>query len=153
MNIKLKRWCGPNYTVGKLTIEGNTFKCDTLEDVNRDLNKNGIFDNGEVKIPSETCIPFGKYEITLDVVSPKFSLKPFYMDFCKGKLPRLLNVPSFEGILIHVGTSPKHSEGCILVGENKIVGGLINSEAKFKELYKIMLEAKQKGEKIYITIE
>ena len=153
MNIKLKRWCGPNYTVGKLTIEGNTFKCDTLEDVNRDLNKNGIFDNGEVKIPSETCIPFGKYEITLDVVSPKFSLKPFYMDFCKGKLPRLLNVPSFEGILIHVGTSPKHTEGCILVGENKIVGGLINSEAKFKELYKIMLEAKQKGEKIYITIE
>ena len=126
MNIKLKRWCGPNYTVGKLTIEGNTFKCDTLEDVNRDLNKNGIFDNGEVKIPSETCIPFGKYEITLDVVSPKFSLKPFYMDFCKGKLPRLLNVPSFEGILIHVGTSPKHTEGCILVGENKIVGGLIN---------------------------
>lgn len=153
MNINLKRWCGPNYTVGKLTIEGNTFKCDTLEDVNRDLNKNGIFDNGEVKIPSETCIPFGKYEITLDVVSPKFSLKPFYMDFCKGKLPRLLNVPSFEGILIHVGTSPKHTEGCILVGENKIVGGLINSEAKFKELYKIMLEAKQKGEKIYITIE
>lgn len=153
MNINLKRWCGPNYTIGKLTIEGNPFKCDTLEDVNRDLNKNGIFDNGEVKIPSETCIPFGKYEITLDVVSPKFSLKPFYMDFCKGKLPRLLNVPSFEGILIHVGTSPKHTAGCILVGENKIVGGLINSEAKFKELYKIMLEAKQKGEKIYITIE
>ena len=153
MNIKLKRWCGPNYTIGKLTIEGNPFKCDTLEDVNRDLNKNGVFDNGEVKIPSETCIPFGKYEITLDVVSPKFSLKPFYMDFCKGKLPRLLNVPSFEGILIHAGTNPKHTAGCILVGENKIVGGLINSEAKFKELYKIMLEAKQKGEKIYITIE
>jgi hypothetical protein len=46
MKIELKRWCGPDYTIGKLSIDGVSF-CDTLEDVNRDINKDGQFDNGE----------------------------------------------------------------------------------------------------------
>lgn len=47
--------------------------CDILEDTVRDLNKNGAFDNGEIKIPDRTAIPYGTYKITLDVRSPKYS--------------------------------------------------------------------------------
>lgn len=153
LEIKLKRWCGPDYTIGKLTIEDHTFTCDTLEDVNRDINKNGIFDQNEKKIISETAIPFGRYKITIDIVSPKFVQYPYYKDFCEGKLPRLLGVAHFSGILIHVGSYKDHTDGCILVGKNTIKGRLTKSKEMFEELYSIMQEARKEGKKIYITIE
>ena len=52
------------YTIGKLFINGVYF-CDTIEDRNRDLNHDGdLNDDGEGKVYSETCIPFGKSEPT-----------------------------------------------------------------------------------------
>ncbi|MEG1916858.1 MAG: DUF5675 family protein, partial [Muribaculaceae bacterium] len=72
MEIKVERkYKGDAYTIGKMNINGKYF-CDTLEDVDRDINHNGKFDNGEKKIHGQTAIPYGRYEITLDVVSPKF---------------------------------------------------------------------------------
>lgn len=152
LHIRVKRWCGPEYTIGKLTIDGHSFKCDTLEDVNRDINKNGIFDNTERKILKETAIPFGSYEITMNVVSPRFVQMPFYKDFCEGKLPRLLGVPHFSSILIHVGVHIGHTDGCILVGLNTIKGKLTDSKRIFKELYTIMKEASDANKKIMIHI-
>ena len=56
MQILLKRIAKKDtYTIGKLYIDGEYF-CDTLEDKNRDLNKNGIFDGGEKKVYAQTCI-------------------------------------------------------------------------------------------------
>ena len=73
MEITLKRIARrPTYTIGKLSIDGKYF-CDTIEDRDRDLNCNGHFDNGEVKIPSQTAIPNGRYRVTMRVQSPKFS--------------------------------------------------------------------------------
>jgi hypothetical protein len=133
-------------------INGEFF-CNTLEDTDRGItqtmDKNILRSR---KIPNRTAIPSGTYNITLDVVSPKFSKKTFYKEFCDGKLPRLLNVPGFDGILIHVGSNASHSSGCILVGNNTIKGGLTNSKETFKKLYKILLEAKESGEKITIEI-
>jgi hypothetical protein len=109
----------PLYTIGKLYIDGEYF-CDTLEDKVRDLDV-------EVKISGETAIPAGKYEVVVNK-SPKFGRE----------LPRLLNVPKFDGILIHRGNSAKDTAGCILVGENKTVGGLINSTKYELELTAIL---------------
>ena len=152
MEIVLKRVAfNPQYTIGHLSI-GNDFKCDTLEDTNRDLNHDGIFDNGEVKIHGQTCIPFGKYKIDMDTISPRFSTREQYA-FCKGKLPRLIGVNSFDGVLIHIGNKPEDTDGCILVGENKVKGQVINSTETFKKLYDILLKAHLKKEDIFIVIQ
>ena len=133
------------YTIGKLYING-TYFCDVLEDKVRDLNKNGVFDNGEVKIANHTAIPYGTYEITLGVRSTKFS------DF-ENYLPRLTNVPLFVGVLLHVGNSDVDSSGCLLVGENKVIGKVINSTKTFHKLmHEHLIPANKRGEKIYITI-
>lgn len=153
MELNLKRTAlRDTYTIGKLYIDG-TYFCDTIEDKVRDLNKDGdLNDLGEGKIPSLTAIPYGKYEVTLKVQSPKYSLKTNY-NWCKGYLPRLINVPHFEGILIHAGNTADDSAGCILVGENKIKGQVINSMVTLKKLYPILKEASDKNEKIWIKIE
>ncbi len=147
-----RKWKKEDYTIGRMYINGEFF-CNTLEDTDRGItqtmDKNILRSR---KIPNRTAIPSGTYNITLDVVSPKFSKKTFYKEFCDGKLPRLLNVPGFDGILIHVGSNASHSSGCILVGNNTIKGGLTNSKETFKKLYKILLEAKESGEKITIEI-
>lgn len=146
-----RKYCKDKYTVGRLYIDG-VFFSNTLEDKVRDINKNGKFDNGEYKVYAETAIPYGEYEITLDVVSPKFSKYQFYKEVCNGKVPRLLNVPHFEGILIHCGSTANNSAGCILVGNNTIKGGLTNSKETFKKLYSILDKANKNNEKITIKI-
>ena len=141
MKLKLERKYFKNtYTIGNLYVDG-TFFSNTLEDKNRDVNKNGKFDNGETKVYGETCIPFGTYKIVVNM-SPKF----------KRELPRLLNVPSFEGVLIHRGNTAKDSAGCILIGENKVVGKVINSTPYEERLVKMMKTAISKGEEIIIEI-
>lgn len=141
----------PTYTIGRLLIDGERF-CDTLEDKVRDTNKDGdLLDEGEGKVYAQTAIPYGTYDVTLNVQSPKYSTRKQY-EFCKGYLPRLLDVPHFEGILIHIGNKPEDSAGCILVGENKVVGGLINSTATFTRLYGRLKAAADRGEKIEIEI-
>ena len=152
MKLHLKRIAlRPTYTIGRLFIDGERF-CDTCEDRVRDTNKDGdLLDNGESKVYSETAIPYGTYDVTLGVQSQRFRTKTAYK-FCNGYLPRLLNVPHFEGILIHIGNTAKDSAGCILVGENKIVGGLVNSTATFTRLYGRLKAAADRGEKIEIEI-
>ncbi|WP_304649065.1 DUF5675 family protein, partial [uncultured Duncaniella sp.] len=66
--------------------------------------------------------------------------------------PRLLNVPQFDGILIHRGNTAKDSSGCILVGENKVVGKVINSTGYEQKLTDMLLSAQQKGEPISIEV-
>lgn len=153
MELKLKRIAlRETYTIGKLYING-IYECDTLEDKVRDLNKDGdLNDIGEGKVYGKTAIPYGKYEITMKVQSPKYSQRASYA-WCKGYLPRLLNVPHFEGILIHSGNAETHSHGCLLVGENKVKGKVVNSMETLKRLYRILKSASDSGEKIWITIE
>lgn len=152
MKLLLKRIAlRPTYTIGRLFIDGERF-CDTCEDKVRDTNKDGdLLDEGEGKVYAQTAIPYGTYDVTLNVQSPKYSTRKQY-EFCKGYLPRLLDVPHFEGILIHIGNKPEDSAGCILVGENKVVGGLINSTATFTRLYGRLKAAADRGEKIEIKI-
>lgn len=154
MKILVKRIAKRDtYTIGKMYLDGKYF-CDTLEDTDRNLKQTDSLSSiKKVKIPNKTAIPTGTYEVTLDIVSPKFSSKLFYKEVCNGKLPRLLNVPGFDGILIHVGDGPRGAEltsGCILVGKNLVKGQLLNGKEVFKALYKELLKDK---ENIIITIE
>lgn len=145
------------YTIGHLYVmkDGKkVYVCDTIEDAVRDVNKNGKFDNGEKKIKTLTAIPYGTYFVGW-AKSPKFSnyAKYPYTKKYNGVMPWVRDVPSFQGILIHCGTSEKSSAGCLIVGYNKVVGRVVDSQAAF---YKLMDEwlvpAKKKGQKIYITI-
>ena len=147
------------YTIGHLYLvsgDKRTYICDTIEDKVRDLNHNGKFDNGEVKIPSQTAIPYGTYEVTLAIKSPKFSnyTKYPYARKYNGHMPRLIHVPHFEGILIHCGSTQNSSAGCLIVGYNKVVGRVINSQQAFYKLMdNYLLPAHKAGKRIFITID
>jgi hypothetical protein len=135
MNLTVKRrFFADTYTIGTLSIDGVRF-CDTLEDKVRNLPK-------EAKIAGETAIPAGTYKVTLSV-SPKFGRE----------LPRLQGVPQFEGVLIHRGNTPKDTAGCILVGENKVKGQVINSTPYESELVRRCKEAIGRGEEITIEVK
>ena len=129
------------YTPGKLYIDDQFF-CFTLEDLDRGLTQDmSIGEIQSKKIYGETAIPKGTYKITLDVVSPKFSQYPFYMEVCQGKIPRLVDVPGYEGVLIHVADGPKKDkllQGCIGIGERQSDGSLLNGKETFRKLYSII---------------
>lgn len=141
MKIVLKRIAlRDTYTIGKLYID-DKYICDTVEDKVRDINKNGVFDNGEKKVYGETAIPYGTYEV-----------KWTYSNRFKKYMPELLNVPNFSGIRIHSGNTAADSLGCIIVGENKAVGKVLNSRATVNKLYPIIEKGCKEG-KVTITIE
>lgn len=137
-----RRFLGEEYTIGSLYVNGE-YLCDAIEDQVRDFNEDGdLLDPGEEKVYGETAIPFGEYDIELSM-SPKF----------KRLLPMLLNVKHFTGIRIHRGNTAKDSHGCILPGENKVKGKVINSTKYEVELVRLMTEATERGEDISIVIE
>lgn len=155
MNITLKRIAKrPTYTIGKLYIDGVYF-ADTLEDKDRGLTQSTPLSEIKVKkVATKTAIPTGTYDITMNIISPRLSRSSFYRTNCNGaRVPRLLNVPGFDGILIHVGNTAADSAGCILVGKNSQVGKVLNSKATFLRLYKLLDQASREGEKITITIQ
>lgn len=139
-----RKWKKPNYTIGIMSIDGKRF-CETLEDTDRGLKDSmSMAEIKAIKKPKITAIPTGTYEVTLDVFSSKFGNIPFYKKVCNGKLPRLLNVKGFEGILIHCGNTQLDTSGCLIVGENKVKGKVINSKITFEKLYNILKNSKDK---------
>ena len=134
-------------TIGILSIDG-IFFCNTLEDTDRGLKQTDSIEHIEdVKVFGETAIPTGTYKVDMNTVSPKFKDKEWAKPY-EGKLPRLVDVPGFEGVLLHVGNSEQDSLGCVLVGE-KSGDKLINSTKTFKQLMNVLTKTK---EDITITI-
>ena len=135
------------YTIGRLAIkervddeylagEAETYFCDTLEPTWRDYR------SGAHKIKGCSAIPEGRYAVVISW-SPKF-----------GKwLPILLGVPMFSGIRIHAGNTASDTEGCILVGENRKVGMVVNSNTWLKRLKDRIVAAKERGEAVWITVK
>ena len=141
MELLLKRHTfKPTYTIGKLFVNSKYF-CDVIEDTVRDLNMDGdLDDSGEGKIYGKTAIPYGRYEVKL-TMSNRFNKV----------LPILIGVKGFEGIRIHSGNTEQDSLGCLIVGENKEVGKVLNSRVTMDKLMKEF--EYHKMEKHYITIE
>lgn len=155
MEVKLKRLKSTfdkDYVIGKLYIN-DVFFCNTLEDKWRNLSQDMTEEEiKKIKVKGQTCIPRGRYRITLNIISPKFYKKTYYKRFCNGKLPRLIEVKQYQGVLMHKGSTPKDTEGCILLGFNEIKGMLLRSQEAFEKVYNKLKDAKDKSEEIWINI-
>lgn len=142
MNITLNRIAKKSkYTIGKLYIDGEYF-CDTIEDTDRGLTQ--TMTDTQIKskkVHGQTAIPTGTYRVIIS-----------YSNKFKRQMPLLLNVPGFLGIRIHSGNTEKDTEGCLIVGKNKVVGKVIESKDTYNKLFSILCEANKK-EAIKITIK
>lgn len=137
------------YCISHVYVDGK-YVCDVIEDTDRGLTQ--TMSDAEIKkrkVYAKTAIPTGRYNVTTFIASPKFSKMDYYKKFCGGRVPRLLGVPGFDGILIHRGVNENSSAGCLIVGYNTIKGRVTNSQEAFEKLYKILKTAK---DKIYITV-
>lgn len=138
------------YTIGRLYIRrqvvdeyltgtADDYFCDTLEPTWRD------YKNGAYKVKGRSAIPEGRYAVVISY-SPKF----------KQWLPILLGGPEFnrkwQGIRIHAGNTAQDTEGCILVGKNKLVGPVVDSRIWIHRLKQKIVEAKGRGEPVWLTI-
>ena len=127
----------PNYTIGKLFING-VFFANTLEDTDRGLTQSMSEDEiKKKKIYGQTAIPTGTYKVDMNTVSPKFKNRSWAKPY-DGKLPRLVNVPGFDGVLTHPGNLPQDTLGCLLVGKNDVVH--IQKEYGIKDASKIAIK-------------
>ena len=139
------------YTIGHLYIlrqvmdeyrpgEAKDYFCDTLEPTWRD------YVNGAYKVKGRSAIPEGRYAVVISY-SPKF----------KQWLPILLGGPEFnrkwQGIRIHAGNTSEDTEGCILVGKNREVGKVLDSRIWVHRLKQKIVEAKAKGEAVWLAIK
>jgi hypothetical protein len=113
-----------NWTQGKLYIDG-VFFCYTLEDRDRWLESET---KSEGKTYGKTAIPRGEYVVQL-TLSNRFNKV----------LPLLLDVPYFTGIRIHAGNTHADTDGCILVGMDRLETGTITqSQIAMGHLMKLL---------------
>ena len=139
------------YTIGRLYIQRrvddeylagteNQYFCDTLEPTWRD------YEHGAYKVKGRSAIPEGRYAVVISW-SPKF----------EAWLPILLGGPEFnkqwQGIRIHAGNCSEDTEGYILVGKNREVGKVLDSRIWVHRLKQKIVEAKDRGEAVWITIK
>lgn len=129
------------YCIGRLYMNDVKY-CDTLEPFDRGLDKSMPLDKiKSIKVKKHTAIPTGEYNVTMAMSPSK-----------KRKLPLLLDVPGFQGILIHLGNYPRDTEGCILPGENNKVGMVTNSTPYEKRICTLIQNELDNGGKVTISI-
>lgn len=132
MKILVKRVLGSrHYTLGSLLIDG-VWQCYTLEDETRD----------GAKVPGETSIPPGVYQVVVDQ-SVRF-----------GRLmPHILDVPGFTGVRIHKGNTAADTEGCILLGARNSAAGVISdSKAAYDPFFAKLCAALNAGERVTLEV-
>lgn len=143
MELKVhRRFRAETYTIGTMYLDGLRF-CDTLEDTDRGLRSDMPL--SEIKAKKKygiTAIPTGRYKIKMSYWA---KYKKYY--------PELCNVPGFSSILIHGGKNATATLGCVLIGENKIKGGLINSGDYMAALRPLIDATIKAGKEVWITIE
>lgn len=122
----------PTCTIGRLFVDGAP-QCYTLEDYVRPT--------GAPKVFGQTAIPAGTYGVII-THSPHFGRD----------LPLLVNVPGFEGVRIHPGNSAADTEGCLLVGMDKLVDSLGRSRVAFDALFPKIQSALAAGETVTIEV-
>lgn len=153
MRLKLiRKYKKDTYTIGQLLVDG-AFFCNTLEDKDRGLTQDmDLPIIKAAKVYGETAIPSGVYDIDMETRSPKYAGVEWYRKLNGGYMPTICEVPGYTRVLIHPGNTPLDTMGCVLVGQNKVKGQLVNSRATFARLYKLMKDAHDRGEDITLQI-
>lgn len=143
MEIKLiRKYYQAKYTIGRLYVN-NRFFSDCLEPPSQHLTERCSMDTIQnAKNKGYRAIPTGRYRILI-TRSRRFGRW----------LPLLLNVKGFEGIRIHAGNKPEDTKGCILLGFNRRKGYVLDSTRCVLTLVKMMTEAMEKGEKVFVTVK
>lgn len=122
MELVLQRLdANPERTIGELFLDGDSY-CFTCEDAIR-----------RVKVEGETAIPAGRYEVQL-TVSPRAKAGGLWTPWPNFMLPLLVNVPGYAGIRIHSGNNAADTEGCILVGLDRLPNGVGQSRPALRRL-------------------
>lgn len=117
-------------TIGQLSIDG-VHECFTLEDVVRP----------GPKVFGQTAIPAGTYQVVI-TFSPHF----------QRELPLLVNVPGFEGVRIHPGNTTADTEGCILVGMDRLAESIGRSRIAFDALFPKLQAAIASGQTVTLEV-
>lgn len=142
MKIEVKRWAFKDtYTIGKMYIDGQYY-CDTLEDKDRGLEQSmKLADIRSRKVYGKTAIPTGTYTVTTT-----WWVKHQRM------IPLIEEVKGFSGILIHNGVTDADTLGCVLVGENRVKGKLLNGRKYMNDITERVNACVTTGEEVVITI-
>lgn len=147
-----RRYNCTKYCIGTMRANG-VVTSDTLEDTDRRLTSDMSLAAIKLrKIFGKTAIPTGTYRVEL-TYSSKFASRPWAKKY-GGLVPEILGVKGFSGVRIHPGNKPEDTDGCPLVGENKVEGQVINSvETYYKLMDNYIMPAWNSKEEIYITIK
>lgn len=150
MELMLLRFSGGDESTLGLIFEDDPpnvadFICYSLED-----------QFNEPKVPRETRIPPGRYEIKLRTEGGMHGRYGNRFSWHKGML-WLQDVPDFEWVYIHVGNDDDDSEGCILVGDGQRTnvterGNVTTSVAAYTRLYNKIVTALE-TEQVFINVE
>jgi len=124
-------------TLGSLYVDG-AFECFTLEDVIREVALQPV---ALWKIPGETAIPSGTYQVMV-TMSDRF----------QRLLPLLVDVPGFVGVRIHSGNCAADTEGCILVGRRRGTATVLESRLAFQALFAKIQAAMARGETVQVKV-
>ena len=149
MQLLLQRIAsGSESTLGVLFDASDVrhFLCYTLED-----------QHNEPKVPGETRIPAGRYQLKLRTEGGMNQRYGDRFPWHRGML-WLQNVPEFEWIYIHVGNKDDDSEGCILVGDGQVSnvterGQVTSSVTAYRRLYGMIVDKLSAGEEVWIDVE
>ena len=141
MKIEVKRTdFTDKSTISDCFVDGE-WVCFILEDKDRQVSNGTIMSwSKDLKIPKETAMPRGTYEVAVT-----------FSDRFQKFLPLIMGVPDFEGIRIHAGNTDSDTEGCLLPGTWKGRDNVSESRKAFNKLFALIQSAVKK-EKVFITV-
>jgi hypothetical protein len=144
MELLVSRFVSGKDSTGGLMFMNNEFFCYTCEDQYQ-----------EVKVPKETRIPEGRYQIKLRNEGGMTQRYGARFPFHRGML-HLQDVPDFEWVYIHIGNDDDDTEGCVLVGRGIATvnkeSHITDSTIAYTQLYNLILMAFDRGEEVWITV-